>query len=139
MPSSKPKLGIEVPGTRLTPIRYSHCTHGGGAYYVYQCQCGTKKTLRKNNVSGKKNKTRSCGCRRKEWLLEWKIILKGIRKNQKPWNKGNHRRCSPLGRTPWNKGKMKIIHHDGSSEYILIKAELPPDTGGESLPGERPR
>jgi len=139
MSGSTLKIGEEVEGTRLTPLRYSHSTEGGGAYYIYRCRCGTEKPMRKNNVSGKRNKTRSCGCRKKEWLLEWKVILKEIRKGQEPWNKGNHRRCSPLGRTPWNKGKMKITHQDGSSEYISIKAELPPDTGGQSLPGEKPR
>ena len=130
------KIGVEVEGTWLTPLRYSHTTHGGGAYYIYRCRCGTGKTLRKNNVSGKRNKTRSCGCRKKEWLLEWKVMLKEIRKGQQTWNKGNHRRCSPLGRTPWNKGKVKVKYPDGRSEYVEVKKQLPPNTGGIKYEGE---
>ena len=130
------KIGVEVEGTWLTPLRYSHTTHYGNAYYNYRCRCGTEKTLRRNNVSGKKHSTRSCGCRRKEWMLEWKVMLKEIRKGQKPWNKGNHRRCSPLGRTPWNKGKMKVKYPDGKSEYVAIKNQLPPNTGGIKYEGE---
>jgi hypothetical protein len=67
-------------------------------------------------------------------------MLGNIRKGQPTWNKGLRGiKTSPKGRTPWNKGKMKINYHDGSYEYILIKAELPPDTGGESLAGEKQR
>ena len=39
----------------------------------------------------------------------------------------------------WNKGKIRIDHPDGTWSWIDVVAELPPDTGGLTLPGEKQR
>ena len=35
--------------------------------------------------------------------------------------------------------KVQVDHPDGTWSWINIKAELPPDTGGQTLPGEKQR
>jgi|TARA_R100001530_G_scaffold135948_1_gene114622 hypothetical protein len=138
MSGSSFKLGEEVPGTRLTPIKYSH--RDDATWYWFRCRCGNVKLLRKGNVfHNKQRPIKSCGCLKREVNQSHDGI--GFKKGHVPWHAGKKVGAEKMGRHGggWNKGKMKVTHQDGSSEYISIKAELPPDTGGQSLPGEKPR
>lgn len=54
---------IDITGqkfNRLTAIKYSHKQHPRNHYWLYKCDCGEEKIIRKNHVSS--NKTLSCGC-----------------------------------------------------------------------------
>ena len=65
----------------------------------------------------------------------------GFKPGNIPWHKGKKVGGERLGRNGggWNKGKVRHDHPDGTWEWIDVVAQLPPDTGGESLPGERQR
>jgi hypothetical protein len=58
-----------------------------------------------------------------------------------PGIKGKRLAAERLGRNGggWNKGKIRIDHSDGTWSWIDVVAELPPDTGGLTLPGEKQR
>ena len=137
---NKVRYGVEAPGTWLTPIRFIElqtepysCT-----WYLFRCRCGNEKKLRYNTVYNAKgkHKTRSCGCK----LI--KHILKiGFKKGHIPHHTGkrNGEGQTGIGGGGWNKGKIRFDHPDGTWDWIDVKAQLPPDTGGETLPGERQR
>lgn len=132
------KIGVEVEGTRLTPIEFVE-TNTSGTWYRFRCRCGTVKRMRKGNVyHNKKTPIKSCGCLKREVNKSNDRI--GFKMGHVPWHAGK-KVGEKMGKNGggWNKGKMKITHHDGSTEWVSIKAELPPDTGGQSLPGEKPR
>ena len=133
------KLGIEIEGTWLTPVKFSH-TDKTGTFYWFRCRCGTEKLIRKGNVfHNKKKPTKSCGCRKRQVNKEHPDI--GFKKGHKPWHSGKKVGAGRLGRHGggYNKGKMMFRQRDGSIKWIDKKAKLPPDTGGISMPGERPR
>ena len=121
MPIVKPKLGEEVPGTWLTPIRYVETVYQQGAHYEYQCRCGNTKVLRKANV--KSTNSRSCGCIQKlnqqSFVKKWSKHHKG----KPPWNKGLKGMKSNAKGHPnlsWKKGKIKIEGSDGSVEWVKV-------------------
>ena len=51
----------------LKPIRFDHMeideTNRQHQYWLYKCECGSKKILKRKDV--KQHNTRSCGCLRK--------------------------------------------------------------------------
>ncbi len=98
------EYGVEIEGTRLTPLRPAvPATQGGASYFVYRCRCGTEKVLRKKNVGPQANKTRSCGCLRREQCAS----LMGANRYE-------------TGRTPWNKGHIKVKYPNGSFKYVKV-------------------
>ena len=140
---SKVRLGVEAPDSWLTPIRWlEHQTEPYSCtWYLFRCRCGNEKKIRYAAVynSTGKHKTRSCGCLLVKRNKDHPKI--GFKPGNIPWHKGKKVGAERLGRHGggWNKGKIRHDHPDGSWEWIDVKAQLPPDTGGESLPGERPR
>ena len=119
--------GVEIEGTRLTPLRPAvPATQGGASCFVYRCRCGTEKVLRKKNVGPQANKTRSCGCLRREQCAS----LMGANKykpGRTPWNKGlknpydpDKPRKTTKGRPAWNKGHIKVKYPNGSFKYVKV-------------------
>lgn len=53
---------------RLTAIKFFE-RRGKFDYWLFKCECGNEVVYRKNNVTSKKGKTKSCGCLSKENLL----------------------------------------------------------------------
>ena len=140
---SKVRLGVEAPGTWLTPIRWLEhqtdpycCT-----WYLFRCRCGKEKRIRYAAVYNAKGKhqTKSCGCYLVKRNQDHPNI--GFKPGNIPWHKGKQVGAERLGKNGggWNKGKIRIDHSDGTWEWIDVAAQLPPDTGGQSLPGEKPR
>ena len=79
------KIGVEVEGTRLTPIKYSH--RDASTWYWFRCRCGTVKRLRKGNVYHNKIRPiRSCGCLKREVNQSHDGI--GFKKGHVPWHTG---------------------------------------------------
>tara|TARA_R100000655_G_C2950478_1_gene187231 strand:+ start:483 stop:911 length:429 start_codon:yes stop_codon:yes gene_type:complete len=137
---NKVRIGVEAPGTWLTPIRFLELQTKpySSSWYLFRCRCGNEKKLRYNTVYNAKgkHKTRSCGCKLMKHLS--KI---GFKKGNKPHHAGKKNGEGWTGRNGggWNKGKIRIDHSDGTWSWIDIIAELPPDTGGLTLPGEKQR
>jgi len=84
----KHPFGIEIPGTRLTPIReHRKCPKSRCYYYYFRCRCGTVKSIRGKNVRLKHGGTKSCGCLNRENCSK----LQGnhsYKKGNRPWNTG---------------------------------------------------
>ena len=115
MPSFKPEFGVEVPGTILTPIRFSDSDNG--TFFIYRCRCGNEKRIRKNNVKNRPSKTKSCGCLLKKCQENFGKIASTFRKGQEPWNKGlTGIKTSPFNHPShkWKTGKIKIECADGT-------------------------
>lgn len=53
---------------RLTAIKFFE-RRGDFDYWLFSCVCGNEVVYRKNNVTSKKGKTKSCGCLSRENLL----------------------------------------------------------------------
>ena len=126
MPDTKPDLGVEVPGTILTPIRFSHMDNG--SFFIYRCRCGNKKTIRRNNVKDRPSKTKSCGCLLKKCQRQFGKELGSLtfRKGQIPWNKGlKGIKTSPLNHPShkWKRGKIKIERADGTITWVKVSDE----------------
>jgi len=140
---NKVRIGVEAPGTWLTPIRFLELQTKpySCSWYLFRCRCGNEKKLRYNTVynSKGKHKTKSCGCMLIQRNKDHPKI--GFKPGNIPWHKGKKVGGERLGRNGggWNKGKIRIDHSDGTWRWINIKAELPPDTGGITLPGEKQR
>lgn len=47
---------------RLVVLERDLTKTGGAAYWICQCDCGNKKSIRGTNLRASKNPTRSCGC-----------------------------------------------------------------------------
>ena len=82
-------FGVEVPGTRLTPLRLDPLRFKKYRvrYYWFRCRCGTIKSIRGKNVRIEKGGTKSCGCLNRENCRN----LKGrhaFEKGNRPWNTG---------------------------------------------------
>jgi hypothetical protein len=139
---NKATFGVEAPGTWLTPIRLLPNTDPYSAtWYLFRCRCGKEKRIRYGAVYNTKGKhrTKSCGCLLRKITKEHPDI--GFKPGNIPWHKGKQVGAERLGRNGggWNKGKIRIDHPDGTWEWIDVHAQLPPDTGGQTLPGERQR
>ena len=133
------KPGVEIDGTWLTPIKLVP-SETRETLYLFKCRCGNEKIIRKGNVNPKKKKSvRSCGCLKT--LTNKTNPNIGFKKGNKPWHAGKKVGAERLGRTGggWSKGKLMFRQPDGSINWVDKKAKLPPDTGGISMPGERPR
>ena len=137
---NKVRYGVEAPGTWLTPIRWleSQTDPYSATWYLFRCRCGKEKRIRYNAVYNAKGKhqTKSCGCKLMQHLF--KI---GFKKGNIPHHAGKRNGEGQTGKGGggWNKGKIRIDHSDGTWSWIDVVAQLPPDTGGQSLPGEKPR
>ena len=111
------KLNVEVEGTWLTPLRYSHVAGIGCAFYVYKCRCGTEKTIQKSNVRARKNGTKSCGCKRR-------IPKSFDRTGQVPWNKGKPGyKLKVRVKKRWNTGHVKFTYPNGKVVWIKVSDE----------------
>jgi len=121
------KLNIEVEGTWLTPLRFSHSEKRKGhskSVYWFKCRCGNKKQIRRQAVmaasKGKATGTKSCGCRLRSfprpWLTEhqFKEGNKFRRKTSRPRN---------TGKPAWNTGRVKLKYPDGRVEWIKVSDE----------------
>lgn len=120
------KLKVEVQGTWLTPIRFSHM-HNRQAYYIYRCRCGVEKPIRKKNVTAKRGHTRSCGC----WSKQQCASINGGHKYKKgsvPWNKGikytqENKPVTTNGKPAWNRGRIKHTYPNGRIVWIKVSEE----------------
>ena len=117
------KLGVEIEGTRLTPLRFSHVSKGC-SFYVYRCRCGTEKTIRKYNVKNMKWGTKSCGCRLKELQKDFGKNYSSCRKGQAPWNKGKSGYPGATkGRVGWRRGKVMLRKPNGEIVWVKVSDE----------------
>jgi|TARA_R100000789_G_C2951924_1_gene135288 hypothetical protein len=124
MPSYKPELGIEVPGTFLTPIRFSDSDNG--TFFIYRCRCGNEKRIRKNNVKNRPKKTKSCGCLLKKAQEKFGKEAPTQQIGRTPWNKGlTGIKTSPLNHPShkWKTGKIKMLKLDGSIDWVKVSDE----------------
>tara|TARA_R100000808_G_C2120701_1_gene132054 strand:+ start:593 stop:1018 length:426 start_codon:yes stop_codon:yes gene_type:complete len=118
------KLGKEIEGTWLTPIRFAEMRHWPKvSYYLFRCRCGNEKVLRKGNVRAQN--TKSCGClgrkNEKDFVKKWSGA-----KGKIPWNKGLKGMRSYAKGNPnlaWKKGRIKITGADGSIEWVKVSDE----------------
>jgi len=111
------KIGVEVEGTRLTPIKYSH--RDASTWYWFRCRCGNVKRLRKGNVYHNKIRPiRSCGCLKREVNQSHDGI--GFKKGHVPWHTGK-KVGEKMGKNGggWNKGKVRITDPEtGKFRYV---------------------
>ena len=118
----------QIPGTRLTPIAYVATDKAGNSTFIFRCQCGTEKVISMYSVTRKTDRTRSCGCLKKEVNAR---ACKDLWKEGKarPFPKGNtlwRLRSShgtfKKGNIPWNKGKkfLTVRYPNGSKKLLLI-------------------
>ena len=118
------KLGKEIEGTWLTPIRFAEMRHWPKvSYYLFRCRCGNEKVLRKGNVRAQN--TKSCEClgrkNEKDFVKKWSGA-----KGKIPWNKGLKGMRSYAKGNPnlaWKKGRIKITGADGSIEWVKVSDE----------------
>ena len=70
-------LGKRFPYTKLTPIKLVYTDNNHKRYYLFRCECGNEKVIRKDNVVRRKKGqgTVSCGCRGAE---TWKEAQKKL-------------------------------------------------------------
>jgi hypothetical protein len=118
------KLGFEIEGTRLTPIRFSHMGPNGRSFFVFRCRCGVEKAIQKSNVRNVAAGVKSCGCLRRE---VWRKLGKAIRANRKgctPWNKGlTYSIPKKQGRPSWKRGRVKLVYPNGRVEWVKVSEE----------------
>lgn len=115
------KIGLEVEGSMLTPLKFSHMSNG--AFYLYKCRCGNEKVIRKNNVG---KTVKSCGCLLKQTQKDFGKTFSTYRKGRIPWNKGlTGIKTSPFNHPShkWKTGKIKIEAPDGSIEWVKVSEE----------------
>lgn len=130
------KLGIEIEGTRLTPLRFSHMGNKGRSFYVYRCRCGTEKAIQRSNVRNDRAGVKSCGCLRREVWQKLGSKIRGNRKGCTPWNKGKTYKNENLSNRPgWKRGHVKLTYPNGSHVWVKVSDEK---IGTESVYYERP-
>jgi len=115
-------LGTEIEGTWLTPIRHVGADPHGKALFLFQCRCGVEKIIRKVNVVSINGlgRTKSCGCYKTQFLVASSETANRFQKGGKPWNKGKKWKKKNPEKTKWNKGKVRIIHEDGTHKWAKI-------------------
>ena len=116
------KIGIEVEGSMLTPLRYVP-DERYGSFYLYRCRCGTEKVIRKSNVG---KTVKSCGCLLRKIQKKFGKDYATYRKGRIPWNKGlTGIKTSPFNHPShkWKTGKIKIENADGSIEWVKVSDE----------------
>lgn len=128
MPSRIFKVGIEVEGTLLTPLRLVKRPRNTytGTYYLFKCRCGNEKVIRKNNVKAGYHSTKSCGCLQKENRKNFGKTHKTNRKGLTPWNKGLKGMKSHATGHPnlsWKKGKVMLRYPNGKIEWVKVSNE----------------
>ena len=130
------KLGVEIEGTRLTPLRFSHMGPNGRSFYLFRCRCGTEKAIQLSNVRNARAGVKSCGCLRRE---TWRKLGKAIRANRKgctPWNKGITYKNKKLSNKPsWKRGHVKLTYPNGTVAWVKVSDEK---IGTDSKYYERP-
>ena len=120
MSSRSFKVGVEVEGTFLTPVRLAERPRDAytGTFYLFKCRCGNKKVIRKNNVKSTYHGTN--------------------RKGLTPWNKGM-KGMDPLVKghpnLSWKKGKVKLTYPNGKIAWVKVSDEA---IGSQSKFYERP-
>ena len=130
------KLGIEIEGTRLTLIRFSHMGNKGRAFYLYRCRCGTEKAIQRSNVRADRAGVKSCGCLRREVWQKLGSEIRGNRKGCTPWNKGITYKIKNLSNRPgWKRGHVKLTYPNGLYVWVKVSDEK---IGTESKYYERP-
>ena len=129
------KIGVEVEGTRLTPVRFSHCSNGK-SQYVFRCRCGVEKVIQRTNVRNTRAGVKSCGCLRREIWSRLGKEIKGNRKGKVPWNKGlTYSIPKKQGRPSWKRGHVKLTYPNGSHVWVKVSEEK---IGSGSVWYERP-
>ena len=113
------KIGVEIEGTRLTPVRF-HQVKKGKSYYIYRCRCGTEKSIMMSNIGN----TKSCGCLQQENYRDSRI-RRGNRKGSIPWNKGKpgYTVEKARGKRSWRRGKVLLKYPNGSHAWVKVSNE----------------
>lgn len=119
------KIGEQIEGTYLTPIRFSRMKgYPAVSHFIFRCErCGNEKEIRKGNVRA--DNVKSCGCLQKDFQKEWAKKYQG-KKGKIPWNKGLKGMRSYAKGHPnigWKRGKIKITGADGSIEWVKVSDE----------------
>ena len=140
MSSRSFKVGVEVEGTFLTPVRLAERPRDAytGTFYLFKCRCGNKKVIRKNNVKSTYHGTKSCGCLQKINQENFGRTHKTNRKGLTPWNKGM-KGMDPLVKghpnLSWKKVKVKLTYPNGKIAWVKVSDEA---IGSQSKFYERP-
>ena len=70
------RLGEQIEGTRLTPLRYVRMYRPSrNSVYLFECECGNKPEIRMDKVRSGRNK--SCGCLRRARLKRGNRVFWG--------------------------------------------------------------
>ena len=109
------QLTGKIEGTRLTVLKYSHHKKHH-RYTIFQCECGTIKTIRHDLVG--KGSTVSCGCR----LAEIKSPEHMKMMRDSPIRMENHAKALAENPHP-TEGKIKIEDPPGSKNFRFVTEE----------------
>jgi len=112
--------GIEVPGTRLIPIKFIKRDSNRGHIWLFKCNCGKEKEINIYSVSNIKGsrQTVSCGCNKKEKSR----LRKGIK-----YSKEHNFRCRQAKRRflPQLQSKKRWFYNiKQSAKYRKIEFKL---------------